>query len=77
MGCIKSLWLVLVCLFFKCFCFSCLCFLFIYYNKSCGMTYPVCGMMRIKQPLLLFGKSSHLAAVGFLSLYMSGPLPYV
>ena len=26
--------------------------------KGCGMCYPVCGMMHIKEPLLLIGKSS-------------------
>ena len=34
----------------------------------CGMCYPVCGMVHIKEPLLLIGKSSHVAAAGFLSL---------
>ena len=27
-------------------------------NKGCGMCYPVCGMLRIKEPLLLIGKRS-------------------
>ena len=27
-------------------------------NKGCDMYYPVCGMMHIKEPLLLIGKSS-------------------
>ena len=27
-------------------------------NKACGMCYPVCGMIHIKEPLLLIGKSS-------------------
>ena len=27
-------------------------------NKGHGMCYPVCGMMHIKEPLLLIGKSS-------------------
>ena len=26
-------------------------------NKGCGMCYPVCGMMHIKEPLLLIGKT--------------------
>ena len=30
-----------------------------------GMPYPVCGMMRIKQPLLLMGKSSPCGGSGF------------
>ena len=28
-------------------------------NKGCGMCYPVCGMVHIKEPLLLIDKSSH------------------
>ena len=27
-------------------------------NKGCGMCYPVCGMVHIKDPLLLIGKNS-------------------
>ena len=27
-------------------------------NKGRGMCYPVCGMMHVKEPMLLFGKSS-------------------
>ena len=27
-------------------------------NKGCGMCYPVCGMVHIKEPLLLIRKSS-------------------
>ena len=46
-------------------------------NKGCGMCYPVCGMVNIKEPLQLIEKSSHVAAAGFLSCYLSGPLPYV
>ena len=38
------------------------------YNKGRGMCYPVCGMVHIKEPLLL---------IGFLSRYLSGTLPYV
>ena len=29
-----------------------------WYNTGRGMCYPVCGMMHIKEPLLLIGKSS-------------------
>ena len=29
-----------------------------WHNKDCGMYYPVCGMMHIKEPLLLIIKSS-------------------
>ena len=47
-------------------------------NKGRGMCYPFCGMMHIKEPLLLIGKSSLCGtAAGFLSQYLSGPLPYV
>ena len=27
-------------------------------NKGCGMCYPVCGMVHIKEPSMLIGKSS-------------------
>ena len=42
-------------------------------NKGRGMCYPVCGMMHIKEPLLLIEKSNHVAEAGFLSLYQYGP----
>ena len=34
-------------------------------NKGSGMYYPVCGMMHIKEPLLLIGKSSLCGGIGF------------
>ena len=34
-------------------------------NKGSGMYYPVCGMMHIKEPLLLIGKSSLYGGSGF------------
>ena len=40
-------------------------------NNGRGMCYPVCGMVHIKEPLLLIG-----AEAGFLSRYLSGPLRY-
>ena len=46
-----------------------------WYNKGRGMCYHVCGMVHIKEPLLLIRKSSPLASAGFLSHYLSGPLP--
>ena len=47
-------------------------------QKGCGMYYPVCRIMHIKEPLLLIGKKvAYVAAAGFLSRYLSGPLPYV
>ena len=51
-------------------------------NKGHGMSYPVCGMVYIKEPLLLIRKSSPCCGSGFpLSLsvfrYMGGPLQYV
>ena len=33
--------------------------------KGCGMCYPVCGMMHIKEPLLLIGKHSPCGGSGF------------
>ena len=46
-------------------------------NKGRGMYYPVCGMMHIEEPLLLIEKSSLCGGSGFISYYLSGPLPYV
>ena len=34
-------------------------------NKGHGMCYPVCGMVHIKEPLLLIGKSSLCGSSGF------------
>ena len=34
-------------------------------NKGHGMCYPVCGMVHIKEPLLLIGKSSPCGGSGF------------
>ena len=34
-------------------------------NKGCGMYYPVCLLMHIKEPLLLIGKSSPCGGSGF------------
>ena len=45
-------------------------------NKGRGMCYPVCGMVHIKEPLLLIGKSSLFFAAGFLSHYQNGLMPY-
>ena len=36
-----------------------------WYTKGCGMCYPVCGMVHIKEPLLLIGKSSPCDGSGF------------
>ena len=41
-------------------------------NKGRGMCYPVCGMVHIKEPLLLIDKG-YVAAAGFLSHYQNGP----
>ena len=34
-------------------------------SKGCGMCYAVCGMVHIKDPLLLIGKSSLCGGSGF------------
>ena len=34
-------------------------------NKGRGMCYPVCGMVHIKEPLLLIGKCSPCGGSGF------------
>ena len=36
-----------------------------WFNKCHGMCYPVCGMVHIKEPLLLIGKSSLCGGSGF------------
>ena len=36
-----------------------------WYNKGRGMCYPVCGMVHIKEPLLLIRKSSLCGGSGF------------
>ena len=41
------------------------------------MYYPVCGMMHIKEPLLKSERVAYGAEAGFLSRYLSGPLPNV
>ena len=46
-------------------------------NKGRGMCHPVCGMMHIKEHLLLMERVAHVAEAVFLSGYLSGPLPYV
>ena len=38
-----------------------------WYNKGHGMCYPVCGMVHIKEPLLLIGKRQR---VSFLTIRM-------
>ena len=39
-----------------------------------GMCYPVCGVVYIKDHLLLIGKSDHVVVVaGFLSCYLNNP----
>ena len=49
--------------------------------QGCGMCYPVCGMVHIKEPLLLIGKSSLCGGSGLpLSLsewsFTICPMPY-
>ena len=46
-------------------------------NEVCGMCYPVYGMMHIKDPLLLVGKSNSCSGAGEFPLLLSGPLPCV
>ena len=46
-------------------------------KKGCGICYHVCGIMHIKEPLLLIRKSSPMAATCFLSHYLNDPLPYL
>ena len=47
-------------------------------NKGCGMSHPICGMVHIKETLLLIGKSKPCSGGWFpLSRYLSGPITYV
>ena len=47
-----------------------------WYNKGRGMCYLVCGMVHIKEPLLLIGKITHaVAESGFPSHFLNDPLP--
>ena len=41
------------------------------YNKGCGICYPVCGIVHIKEPLLI--RVAYVVAAGFLSHYQNGP----
>ena len=43
-----------------------------WFNKGCGMCYPVCGMVHIKDHLLLIEGVAHVAAGGFLSRNLNG-----
>ena len=42
-------------------------------NKGRGMCYPVCGMVHIKEPLLLTERVAYVATACFLSHYQNGP----
>ena len=42
-------------------------------NKGCGMCYPICGMVHIKDTLLLIGKSCRCGCSGSLTIC---PMPY-
>ena len=44
-------------------------------NKGRDMCNPVCGMVHIKEPLLLIERVAHVAAAGFLSHYLCYTLP--
>ena len=46
-------------------CFSFQPVLYDWCDKGCGMCYPVCGMVHIKEPLLLIDKSSLCGGSGF------------
>ena len=49
-----------------------------WYTKGHGMYYPVFGMVHIKDPLLLIGRSSQCSTDhGFLSCYLCVLLPYI
>ena len=43
-------------------------------NKGCGMCFPDCGVVHIKEPLFLIGKTSPRCDSGF---PLFPPVPYV
>ena len=46
-------------------------------NKGSDVCHPVCGMVHIKDHLLLIDESNHVvAAAGFPSRHLNRPLPY-
>ena len=45
-------------------------------NEGCGMCYPVCGMVHIKEPLLLIRKGSPCSGGSRFLLLLGGPLQY-
>ena len=45
-------------------------------NKGRGMYYPVCGMIHIKEPLLLIGKSNPCGGSRFPLSLFECPTPY-
>ena len=48
-----------------------------WFTKGCNMCYPVCGMVHVKDPLLLRRVAHVVVAACFLSHYLNSPLPYV
>ena len=51
-----------------------------YFSFQPLLTAVACAILSIKEPLLLIRERervAHVAAIGFLSRYLSGPLPYV
>ena len=45
-------------------------------NRVRGICYPICGMVHIKESMLLTERVAYEAAAGFLSPYLNGSLPY-
>ena len=53
-------------------------YFFLFFLSVCGIFYPVCGTVLIKEPLLLIEKSSPYSGGSRFPLTISfGPLPYV
>ena len=49
-----------------------------WFNKGRGMSYSVCGIKHIKDPLLLIEKRlAPVDAADFLSHYLNGRQPYI
>ena len=75
-NCYQNCWYETLCGIYYCY-FSFQPVLHDWCNKGRGMSYPVCGMVHIKEPLLLIRKSSPCGGIGFPLSLSEWFLPYV
>ena len=48
-----------------------------WFKKGRGMSYPVCGMVHIKEPLLLIGKGNPCGSSGFIIIINSNKAVHI